>query len=463
MELSMCPGNRSNAADLWDVRGFYDDKFNDPMNFNLGENTVSILTAITTSFSLLLFVDIIFRVSVRAKNGEVSKRVVLRRHIVDNCSNPITLCATVLRGIRTKRPWNRNQAFGPQLTSGKWTYASLVVLGFVAVCMEFIFIFLSTGQKKVFDVHLGTVPVFEFKDRGCESVFPVPINTCNNMGGIAEKAGFESRAYIQACTGYSASLLKTGGKFGESGEAFISLIINRVVGITATLRDDATVFDMYNKVGVVMMDNGAFFSAMTNQGEEEVANVVSSRLNRANVTVRTWEIVNISSPTSTVDGGRNMALLFLLDISKLDVTGTSLWNAPGVSDGPWNDPHRVMPVFLMGAINSVIVPSGQARGEYSNEDRFFYLDMIEDPLAYYTRPRMGVVPSLIICGVLVVVWIVAVALGMEDGVDSRWAWKEFFSDTHHVEDFARGNDESKELGWRFDNDGTEIFGFMLRT
>lgn len=105
----MCPGNRSNGPALWDARGYYDDKFSDPMNFSLDENVVSVLTAITTSFSLLLFMDIIYRISVRSKRDQVSKRVVLRRHVMENCSNPLTLLATVLKLARTQRPGNHNQ------------------------------------------------------------------------------------------------------------------------------------------------------------------------------------------------------------------------------------------------------------------------------------------------------------------------------------------------------------------
>lgn len=123
----------------------------------------------------------------------------------------------------------------PLSRSVKWTYISLGMLGFVAVCMEFIFIFLSTGQRTVYNVQLDTVPVFEFKDRNCKSVLPVPINTCNNMGGIAEKAGFESRAYLQACTGHAATLLGPG-KLGTSGTVALSLVISRVFGIMVTLR-----------------------------------------------------------------------------------------------------------------------------------------------------------------------------------------------------------------------------------
>lgn len=104
-------------------------------------------------------------------------------------------------------------------------------------------------------------------------------------------------------------------------------------------------------------------------------------------------------------------------------------------------------------------PTGTGRGVRLKGREILYLDEVETPLAHYNRPWIGVQPSLIICGVLLLIWIFVAVMRIENEVDSRLAWKEFFKSTRSVEDFGRGSDKWQEMCWRCDGLGNRSFGF----
>ncbi|CAN8075457.1 unnamed protein product, partial [Agarophyton chilense] len=133
--------------------------FNDPMNINLGENVVSLITALTTSISLVFLVDIVYRTIVRARKGSVTKRVVLRRYLVDIYTNPIHLFSNLI-GVFKRNPacedvqGQQIQDFMPsssvlaRTTSKTGMQLTVFSFGLFTVFVEFLFIFLATKTEQ---------------------------------------------------------------------------------------------------------------------------------------------------------------------------------------------------------------------------------------------------------------------------------------------------------------------------
>ncbi|KAI0562821.1 hypothetical protein FGB62_52g11 [Gracilaria domingensis] len=478
VEALRCSVDGLNGESQWEVRGFYDNEFNDPFNFDLNENTVSLITAIATSVSLVLFSDIMFRALVRARNGEVSKQVVFRRHVFDGFSNPITLAPNIFRnrntavscsskedetGIKKLRSLNANS---------KRTYAALVLMGLLTAAVEFLFIFLATNQNSASDVRLEGVPVFEFEDRGCDFVNIPILNGCSQVP-LTEKPGFNSRAVLQIC---SSSVVRTNNDTLGLHNTFMAIAVDlHSVLVLVNYRGISS--EMWYRIGLVN-ENRATYRGRYNGSVENIQSAFLSRLERTNVTVldtvpgrndeverETLQKVERRLSERRTDMMQESQVLVagfvgLVDAVDLRETYLNVILSPGATI---DEARSVMDIYLHGLVRSVMFPTAKERGIFPAGNFSSFLEEDETPLVYYNRPWIGVAPSLCICGILFLIWVVLVALGIESGVDSRWAWKEFFEDTTTIEDFGRGNDEALQAHWRRDCSGVESFGFTPRT
>lgn len=456
----------------WDVSGFYEDKFDDPLNFNLSENMVSLITAAATSISLILFADIMFRTAVRAKSREVSKEVVFRRHLFDQFSNPLNLLSLLVDRIRSKllKSTATEGEQDPELSrSSKRTFYFLIVIGLMTVLIEFVFIFLATNQNREYKVKLDQVPVFEFEDRGCERAAPPARDSCVQTP-LTEKPGFNPIGYLQICESDRVSANPNKSLFASTrGTVQFALLDTDGVDLFITFKQIVSI-EMI-RIGVIL-ETGSVYQGILNVSAQSILSAMLSRFERTNATIvnsSTSSFVGFgdgetqilhSSPTMGANSQTEIATV-IVDVERVDLRETHLsYVLPeNASEG---DLMNAMFVYLQGVAHSIMFPTGTGRGVFVKAETKLYLDEVETPLAFYNRPWMGVLPSLIICGCLLLIWVFMVLGRVENGIDSRLAWKEFFRSTFTVEDFGKGSDETQEMCWRYDTSGNRSFGFSPR-
>ncbi|PXF48353.1 hypothetical protein BWQ96_01813 [Gracilariopsis chorda] len=457
----------------WDLHGFYEDKFNDPSNFNLSENAVSLITALLTAFSLILFTDIMYRIAVRARSHRVSKKAVFRYHLLNSFSNPINLLSCFIEKLRSRFSASapvggtQNLEWNTLSRSTKRTYTAYFLMGLLTIFVEFLFIFLATNQNKVYDLQLE-VPIFEFEDRGCDRIASPVTDSCIQQP-LTEKAGFDSRAYLQICSTLSIALNPEGvaSTLGNPNYGLVLFALLDTDGVDVTV--------MYRQINMtqsaniaVILEDGDVYQGLMNVSAKSILSALSNRLRRSNATVLdAYAKDNITEDDSaynlsiTEQIGMPDTASVIVDLENLDLreTHASLSLYPNSSEVELN---IAMVLYLHDVARSIMFPTGRARGVKA-KDEVLYLDEVETPLAYYNRPWLGVLQSLIICGVLLLIWVFFEATRVKSDIDPRLAWKEFFRSTLTVEDFARGDDEWKEMCWRCDTSGNRSFGFSPRT
>lgn len=446
-------------ASQWSVRGFYENKFNDPLNFNLSENSVSLITAIATSFSLVLFNDIVFRALVRAKINEVNKHVILRRHVLETFSNPLTLFLLILRRRKEEVYFcceeEEQQRTGSSSRKAKITYAALCAMGLLTVFAEFVFIFLATNQNGVYDVQLDGVPIFEFDDRGCEFVGPPTWNACIQVP-LTEKPGFNPRGALQICS----SVVFRGDNATE-GQHDVHLILalnEYMVMATVNYREWTT--SMNFRMGY-MNESGAMYVGMQSTSAEQIKAALLHRLERTNVTVLSafpeenvarfgedmestkWGLRRPERTERQASQAQALVAGVLGDVRLVDLNETTIGSVLFQDSSSEEERVHLMHQYLQALIRSIMFPTGKGRGVFFSEDSTLYLDEHTSPLVSYNRPWIGVAPSVAICSGLLLIWIALVAMGMESDMDSRWAWKEFM-ESKTVDDFQQRSDRLLE-------------------
>ncbi|PXF43850.1 hypothetical protein BWQ96_06396 [Gracilariopsis chorda] len=455
----------------WDLHGFYEDKFNDPLNLNLSENAVSLLTALSCSFSLILFTDIVFRIAVRAKTNQVSKQVVFRRHLLNSFSNPINLLSVLVNKLQSKQSAStstegtQNLEWKALTPSSKRNFTLLLLLGLLTVFVEFLFIFLATNQNKMYAFQLDEVPVFEFEDRGCERIASPVIDSCIQESWT-EKAGFNTHGYLQICSSQTVSAAVEDEKLSKSN-GIVSFVILDTDGVDVIVRYREINAVERTTIGVIL-ESGSVYQGLQNVSSKSLLFALSNRFRRSNATILdTFAQDNMDSGAGilenppTEQNAKPDAASILVSLENVDLRETHLSHIlhPNSSEG---DLNLAMVIYLHDVARSIMFPTGTGRGVRLRGREILYLDEVETPLAHYNRPWIGVLPSLIICGVLLLIWIFVAVMRIENEVDSRLAWKEFFKSTMSVEDFGKGSDEWQEMCWRCDGSGNRSFGFSPR-
>ncbi|KAI0565262.1 hypothetical protein FGB62_20g115 [Gracilaria domingensis] len=433
----------------WNVEGFYEDKFDDPWNLNLDENVVSLITAIATSFSIILFVDILFRVLLRGKNCRVTPEMVQRRLVLENFSNPINLLSYILGRIAAtcSEEFEDDHPQSPFHKLSKRRSVYLAFMGGLTVMIEFMFIFLATNQNKVLNLRLDTVPIFEFEDRGCEFLRPPAFDDSCYQIPLTEKSGFDSRASIQVFSTTTGDIFNAS-RFSNSSYFTLQFSITNVGdGIGVTTMDRNTKHTQTTRMGVFLEQSGKLYHGMQNVSSQEILSALVKRLDRTNVTVLANITVDGDAQSESLEttdfrlqlqSPSNMVFTtpllnvtvvsVVVDVSNLDLRETHL---SLIITGEEDDfrKHLYMHSYLKDVMHSIMFPTGGGRGVIYAGDEFRFLDEDNTPLAYYNRPWIGVLPSLIICCTLLLTWIVLAALRIEGDIDSQKAWEKFFKDT----------------------------------
>ncbi|KAI0566285.1 hypothetical protein FGB62_10g26 [Gracilaria domingensis] len=468
----------------WQVQSFYEEQFNDRVNFNLDENTVSLVTAVLTSISLLLLADIFFRVTVRARGDKISKQLIFRHHVLNTFSNPITLLLSLpeVYGRSTQNRVEHDEIevgkpstdSGPMVRRATLRTWAIAFMGLVLVLVEFLFIFFATNRNSAKELDIDEVPVFEIEDRGCEYIPTAVVNACSQTG-LTSKAGFNLRASIQTCSSFHISPARGPLDFNVSGLAFILFGITPI-RTSATIAFDRTQVRMDYGISVRNSadGNGLVFYGNHNVTAESMKNALLSRLQRTNVTVLTVE-----SSNQTAAGTRNMAtpfsqihhlvkmqqeleefylVVFGVDVGEVVLSETHL---PVIyNTSKLENESLFMLEYLQDLVRSIIFPSGRGSAFHiAEETQIGYLLEIA-PGVFFNRPWVGIVHSMAICIVLLVTFVVLVIFRVEGTIDDRWAWKEFFADTRTVNDFGIGDDSHLKMGWKTDISGKRTYGFI---
>ncbi|KAI0560416.1 hypothetical protein FGB62_113g115 [Gracilaria domingensis] len=349
----------------------------------------------------------------------------------------------------------------------------VILFGSLTILVEFLFIFLATNQNKVYNVHLESVPTFEFEDRGCERVKPPVLDGCSNEGPITKKDGFTSKANLQICHGWAVA-----GSLSDvqlvSNEFFVYIGLENGFRTHIIVEDAKLTTNENVKLGL-MLENGKFYVGDNNKTGQHLNSALRQRLQRTNATFVLVDPKNISTNSDAehnvlrVLSGlhfqrvvrKSKSVMSAMALVNVSLINLNMYSLNGIMDEDFF--AAAMHKYLHSVAKSIMFPTGTGRGiNVLRSNEIEYLDEETTPLAYYNRPWIGVVSSIVISGVLILVWTFLVFLGIEGGVDPRWAWKEFFTDTYTILDFGKGCDESKELIWRCDTSGSQTFGFTPR-
>eukprot|EP00737_Agarophyton_chilense_P004846 gb/GEZJ01006500.1/.p1 GENE.gb/GEZJ01006500.1/~~gb/GEZJ01006500.1/.p1 ORF type:complete len:303 (+),score=28.07 gb/GEZJ01006500.1/:628-1536(+) len=294
------------------------------------------------------------------------------------------------------------------------------------------------------------------EDRGCERLEPPVLGGCSNEGPVPKTDGFTSKGNIQICHGWALAGPLTPLKHGTN-EVLVYLGVQNGFRIQVFVEDKNITTNENMKLGL-MLENGQFYVGQNTQTSVQLKSALERRLSRTNATVLFRSSQSSDNPNpeqrmhpdssnihlprrrqSILKNSSSIAsTMFVVEVSRVNLSETvyTLNSAAVGNEVTLGIPR--MHKYLHGAVQSIMFPTGKNRGISTlRSNRIRNLDEETTPIAFYNRPWIGVVPSMIICAGLILIWIVLATLGLESGVDARWAWKEFFSDTYTVSDFGK--------------------------
>ncbi|KAI0566300.1 hypothetical protein FGB62_10g211 [Gracilaria domingensis] len=458
----------------WRVDGFYENQFDDPANFNLNENAVSLVTAVLTSVSLLLFMDIAFRISVRARKDQVSKRLIFRQNVISTYSNPVSLLLSLPQACQDKNAEDRNgKKVDPQSKPSRSTCTSLVLIctGLAIVLVDFLFIFFSTNRVSAHFIEFDEVPIFEFRDRGCEYTAGFLNNACHQTA-LTENPGFESQANIQICARWEVDV--------NANDATPEVRQTAVMRLSASnIQVEAHVF-LWDKIltlryviGVLNSlpgSSGTMYFGRQNVTAEDMKIALLSRLERTNLTILETSLIEKTDNSSEKRPSIGLFQRHLeteragveisMGLSEVFLNESHLKYFPHLLE--MEDESLKMGWYLHDLLRSIMFPIGRgARIKSEGEDDERLTE--QEPLVLYNRPWLGIIHSIAIFMGLLFAWVVLVIARLESRVDSRWAWKEFFEDTPTIKDFGRGNNSFIERRLIGDLHGNLEYGYEPKT